>query len=162
MLGNWDTFGNLPAGIHEPESWDEFAVRFGFNPTRRRLLEGLIEALHLLYEAGCQAVYVNGSFSTSKELPNDFDACWDETGVDLALLDPIFFELTHPRAAQKARFGGELFPASNLATLRETFLEFFLHDRNGRPKGIVKLDLRKLYGNDLKSATVPDHEIVDS
>lgn len=161
MLGKWDTFGNLPAGIHEPEDWSEFTSRFGFNPTRLRLLEGLKGALRLLQVAGCQTVYINGSFSTAKELPNDFDACWDGTGVVLDQLDPIFFELSHPRTAQKARFGGELFPASNLATFRETFLEFFQHDRNGRPKGIVKLDLRKINGSDLEPTPIPDHEIVD-
>jgi len=162
MLGNWDSFGNLPPGIHEPEDWSEFASRFGFNLTRRLLLEGLKDALRLLRDAGCQVVYINGSFSTAKELPDDFDVCWEGKGVDLEQLDPIFFQLDHPRTAQKIRFHGELFPASNLATMRETFLEFFQHDRNGRPKGIVKLDLRKIHGSDLEPTSVPDHEIMGS
>lgn len=162
VLPQFTTLGLLPTGVFEPEGWAEFVYRFGTNPTRRRLIEGLKDALRLLKNAGCHVVYVNGSFTTAKELPGDFDVCWDTAGVDFDRLDPIFFKLRHPRTEMKARFGGELFPASAGAGNGETFLEFFQHDRNGTPKGIVKLDLRKLNGNDLEPAPVPDHEIVDS
>lgn len=162
MLVDFLPSGNLPTGVHEPEDWPEFVLRFGGNPTRLRQIEGLKEALRLLKDAGCQAVYVNGSFTTAKELPGDFDACWNLAGVDFNRVDDIFFKLRHPRKEMKARFGGELFPASADAGNGETFLEFFQHDRNGTPKGIVKLDLRKLNGSDLEPAPVPDHEILDS
>jgi hypothetical protein len=160
MIMDFLPSGNLPAGVHEPENWTEFVSRFGTNPTRRRQIEGLKDALRLLKDAGCQVVYVNGSFTTAKELPGDFDACWDTAGVDFDHLTDIFFQLRHPRTEMKARFGGELFPASASAAAGETFLEFFQHDRNGTPKGIVKLDLGKLNGNDLEPAPVPDHEIL--
>ncbi|WP_395140267.1 DUF6932 family protein [Armatimonas sp.] len=152
--------GNLPGGIHEPESWAEFVLCFGTNPTRRRQIEGLKDALRLLKAAGCQVVYVNGSFTTAKELPGDFDACWDTAGVDFDRLDDIFFKLRSPRTKMKARFGGELFPANAGAGNGEDFLEFFQHDRNGIPKGIVRLDLRRLNGSDLEPAPVPDHKIL--
>ena len=42
-----------------------------------------------LKNAGCLTVYLNGSFVTNKEVPNDFDACWEEDGVDPAVLDPV-------------------------------------------------------------------------
>lgn len=47
------------------------------------------------------------------------------------------------REAQKARYGGELFPADAAADHRGTrFLEFFQFDgRAGRPKGIIAIDL---------------------
>jgi hypothetical protein len=160
MISDFLPSGNLSTGIHEPEDWAEFVSRFGTNPTRLRQIEGLRDALLLLQNAGCQVVYVNGSFTTAKELPGDFDACWDTAGVDFDQLDDVFFKLRHPRTEMKVRFGGELFPASADAGNGETFLEFFQHDRNGVPKGIVKLDLRKLNGNDLEPAPVPDHEIL--
>jgi hypothetical protein len=54
-------------------------------------------------------VYVNGSFATAKERPGDFDACWEITGVDPALLDPVLLTFADRRAAQKARFSGSSF-----------------------------------------------------
>jgi hypothetical protein len=40
---------------------------------RRTLLAGLREALGALREAGCRTVYLDGSFVTAKEAPEDFD-----------------------------------------------------------------------------------------
>jgi hypothetical protein len=101
--------GVLPRGVHWA-TWEDITERFGTTAHRRTLLDGLREALAILGAAGCRVAYVDGSFVTDKEVPNDFDACWDTTGVDLAALDPVFKELAAPRAAQEARFGGDLFP----------------------------------------------------
>jgi hypothetical protein len=59
------------------------------------------------------------------------------------LLDPVLLDFSDRRAAQKAKFGGELFPAQLAAEPGgATFLEFFQHDRvTGEPKGIVAIDL---------------------
>ena len=96
--------------------------------------------------AGCSAIYIDGSFVTSKETPNDFDACWEEAGVNPELLDPVLLRFYAGRAEQKARDLGELFPASIGATVDETsFREFFQTDRGtGRTKGIVAVDPRGL------------------
>ena len=51
-------------------------------------MNGLRAALVNLKGAGCQTAYINGSFVTRKELPNDYDACWEETGVDPEALRP--------------------------------------------------------------------------
>jgi hypothetical protein len=74
------------------------------------MLDGLAEAIDLLTEAGCQRIWLNGSFVTAKDEPGDFDACWDTVGVDLDEPDPVLLDLSDHRSAQKARFGGELFP----------------------------------------------------
>jgi hypothetical protein len=71
------------------------------------------------------------------------------TGVDLNLLqrlEPILFDFTSGRAAQKAKFLGELFPAEMQEGISgRTFLNFFQTDRNtGQPKGIVHISLRTL------------------
>ena len=135
--------GNLPAGIHWA-NWTDLSNHFGRTPHRLRLLSGLKKALEALRAAGCETVYLDGSFVTSKSRPRDFDACWDVVGVDVQRLDPVFLDFSNGRAAQKARFGGELFPANCQVGLSgKTFLEFFQTDkRTGEPKGIIALDLR--------------------
>jgi hypothetical protein len=126
-------------------TWEEVAGRFGSTPQRQRLLSGLRAALASLGAAGCRRVYLDGSFVTAKRVPGDFDVCWDVTGVDPALLDPVLLIFDQGRAAQKAKYGGELFPAqlpNGISGL--TFLEFFQIDkRTGWPKGIVVLDLEE-------------------
>jgi hypothetical protein len=136
--------GLLPPGVHTC-SWEELRLRCGSSPYRSSLLSGLLEAAKLLTAAGCQALYIDGSFVTTKPFPGDFDACWDEKGVDSSLLDPVFFDFKNKRAAQKARFKGELFLANGLGAPGFTFLQFFQRDKNsGKPKGVVALDLGSL------------------
>ena len=144
MLPSFDSRGNLPAGIYWAE-WTDLSNHFGGTPHRRRLLSGLRKALQALHAAGCETVYLDGSFVTSKHRPRDFDACWDLMGVDVQRLDPVFLDFSSRRAAQKARFGGELFPAQfSSGRTGETFLEFFQIDKQtGDPKGIIALDLRR-------------------
>lgn len=134
----------LPPGIHRA-TWSELVERFGTNEQRRAILAGLFRALQALKAAGCRRVFINGSLVTSKEVPADFDGCWDHEGVDFDALDPVLLDFTGRRAAQKAKFGGELFigatPADALGT---RFLAFFQADRDGRPKGIVEIDLKDI------------------
>lgn len=76
---------------------------------------GLRAALEHLKVAGCWTVYLDGSFVTSKEIPNDCDVCWDETGVDPEALDPVLLTFDPGKMTQKAKYMGELFPASIIA-----------------------------------------------
>ncbi len=142
MMPAFNADGLLPPGVHWA-SWDELADRFGSNPWRQRLLSGLRAALESLKNAGCEVVYLNGSFVTSKSVPNDYDACWEESGVDPTFLDPVLLTFDPGRATQKAKYMGELFPASVIANVDGlSFLEFFQTDRNtGGPKGIVAIEL---------------------
>lgn len=141
MIPPFNSDGNLPPGVHWA-TWQDFATRFGTTPHRQQLLKGLKSALDSLSKAGCRTVYLDGSFVTEKENPNDFDGCWDEKGVDLDLLDPILLNLKNKRAAQKAKYWGEFFPALIEANdAGSTYLEFFQTDRNGNLKGIVAIDL---------------------
>ena len=77
MLPKFNQNGLLPPGIYIVD-WEEFVQRFGYNPWRNHLLDGLREALDSLKNVGCRMVYIDGSFVTDKEYPNDYDACWDE------------------------------------------------------------------------------------
>ncbi len=143
MLPPFDNRGNLPPGVHSA-SWQEFVERFGTTQRRRYLLEGLQAALAMLKSAGCRFVYLNGSFVTAKPRPRDYDGCWDTEGVSLDRLDSVFLTFANSRAAQKARYRGEFFPAQlTEGGSGSTFLDFFQTDRDtGQRKGIVLLDLR--------------------
>ena len=142
MMPQFDADGLLPPGVHWG-NWDELTDRLGNNPWRQHLMTGLRSALDNLKGAGCRTVYINGSFVTSKGLPNDYDACWEEAGVDPEALDPVLLTFDPGRATQKAKYLGELFPASIIAdTGGLSFLEFFQTDKDtGRTKGIIAIDL---------------------
>ena len=109
-------------------------------------MSGLKAALDSLKAAGCQTAYLDGSFVTAKEIPGDFDGCWEVQGVDPKILDPVLLIFDRGRAAQKAKYFGELFPSSCVETgSGKTFLDFFTVDKNtGNLKGIVAIDLRGL------------------
>ena len=132
--------GRLPVGVHEA-TWDEVVERFGWNPRRRQLLDGFADAVDALTEVGCRRVWLNGSFVTAKDEPADFDACWDSEGVDLDALDPVLLDLSNGRAAQKARFGGELFPNVVEANSGLSFSDFFQNERDTGRKGIVVMSI---------------------
>ena len=142
MIPGFNEYGNLPAGVHWA-SWAELNERFGWNEHRRRLLRGLRSALLALQLAGCRRAYLDGSFVTAKEIPNDFDGCWDLDNVDPLRLDPVLLEFRHGRAAQKAKYLGEFFPAQAIESRSgAVFLEFFqINKDTGEPKGIILIDL---------------------
>lgn len=142
MIPPFNEIGLLPPGIHQA-SWSEFAERYGGTTWRDRLLIGLKAAVDNLRRAGCRTVYVDGSFVTAKEFPNDFDACWEEIGVDPWVLDAALLTFDPGRATQKAKYLGEFFPASSIADANGSpFLEFFQTDKaTGRRKGIIAIDL---------------------
>ncbi len=105
-------------------------------------MRGLKAALENLSGADCRTAYVDGSFVTHKAIPNDYDACWEETGVDPVILDPRLLIFDLGRAAQKARRDmGELFPASVADADGLSFLEFFQTDRESQR---VAMDLGDL------------------
>ena len=143
VIPKLDSSGKLSEGVHWI-TWEEMVSAFGFTPRRTRLITGLNEALQLLKAAGCQSVYIDGSFVTGKPEPGDIDVCWAVQGVNALKLDRFFLNFTNSRARQKRRFLSEFFPAEFPEGLTgRTFLEFFQIDKEtGNPKGILALDLR--------------------
>lgn len=142
MIPPFDEKGNLPQGIHWAE-WTEFKVRFGINFPRQRMIQGLELAMTELKKAGCQTIYINGSFVTDKPIPNDFDACWEREGVDINYLRenaPYLLRFFDSRV-QKAKYKGEIYPSDQPVDEAIITLDFFQQDRNGNPKGIIAIDL---------------------
>ncbi len=143
MIPPFEPNGNLPPGIYWA-TWEEVYNRFGTNDHRRKLLAGLKRALKDLKQAKVSTVYLNGSFVTAKDKPNDYDATWEMEGFDVTRLDPVFYDFDDRCAAQKAKYGGEFFPVRADEPGRN-FLTTFQRERiTLRPKGIVAIDLRRL------------------
>lgn len=142
MLPPFNEDGNLPPGVHSC-TWPEFVAFFGWNAHRGNLIAGLLKALQSLRDAGCSTVFLDGSFVTAKESPSDFDGCWEATGVNGRVLDPILLTFDQDRFAQKTKYGGELFPAQFIADRRtgRRYLEFFQQDKDGHAKGVVVINL---------------------
>lgn len=89
----------LPPGIHLA-TWPEMVERCGTNERRREILAGMQRALQALRAAGCRRAFIDGSFVTSKEVPGDFDGCWDHEDVDFDVLDPVLLNFEGRREAQ--------------------------------------------------------------
>jgi hypothetical protein len=62
--------GLLPPGVHQTDL-EELNEKMGWSRKRRELLEGLEEALELMASCGVVRVYLDGSFVTDKDRPND-------------------------------------------------------------------------------------------
>lgn len=134
--------GLLPSGIHDG-TFEEVADAFAGTAWRAWLLEGLRLALLDLGAAGCQRAYLDGSYVTDKEVPGDFDLCWDRDGVSRALLHPVILDVTPPRDEQKSRYRGDLLPNVRELDSGLLFVDFFQqHKETGDPKGIVRIDPR--------------------
>ena len=131
----------LPPGEHDAR-FSAVEVRFATNPHRKALYDGFVRGCNSLRTAGCSAVYLDGSFVMEKDFPDDFDACWDPTGVDPAKLDPALLDFSAKRIQQRNKYGGEFFPSSLQADASNTFVDFFQIDQyTGKKKGIIRIRL---------------------
>lgn len=131
----------LPPGVHDTTRV-ELADRFATTPHRRRLLDGFERVALALALAGCRTAYIDGSFTTGKPHPEDFDGCWEHEGVNLALLDPVLKVFANKRAAQKQKYLGEMFPAALENEPGVTFLALFQIEKfSGLKKGILRVSL---------------------
>lgn len=77
-IPEFDQRGMLPVGVYEC-SLAEMAARFGWNLHRQRLLRSFGDFLvHEIRNAGFpEPLYVNGSFVTDKDKPEDVDVVLD-------------------------------------------------------------------------------------
>lgn len=140
-LGNPSPWPVLPPGIHDAD-FLEVAAKFALTPRRKWLLDGAVAAARALRYAGCRTFYLDGSFTTGKPVPRDYDGCWDPDHVDSTKLDPVLLKFDNKREVQKLKYRGELFINSLSADGRRNFLDFFQIDKDsGKPKGIIRISL---------------------
>jgi len=101
------------------------------------------------WAAGTEEIYIDGSFCTEKPDPGDIDGYWIEPDAQVyERTDPywIDFELVpvpHTRKwkwRMRIDYGVEFFihPAM-LAAPDLAFPNFFRHDRNGMPRGVIRV-----------------------
>lgn len=132
----------LPPGEHLA-TLQEVKQTLAFNPHRLNLFNGLVNAANLLARSGCKYLYLDGRYVTEKDMPGDFDACWSIEQVDFNIVDPIFLDLSNGTTAQKARFGGELFPNCTERASGKLFKDFFKNEKHtNQEKGIIVIDLQ--------------------
>src|SRR5580704_159586 len=110
MVPDFNAQGILPEGIYEC-SIAEFEKTFTNRYDRRILYEkGIIPLMADLKSIRCKTLFIDGSYVTNKMIPNDFDACWDNRGIDLAMVKAKF-PFLWSAASSKRKYGGDVFPA---------------------------------------------------
>ncbi len=139
--------GQLEPGIYELEL-NYVEREFCYNEHRKWLFEGIKLAIADLQKIGCIYIYLDGSYVTKKILPKDFDLCWDESNIDLVASSRVCPELFDPGwkfEKFKSRYRGDVAPANSIADQDRgiNYLGYFMEDRQGRDKGIVKIFIGK-------------------
>ena len=140
--------GALPPGDYRA-TLQEIAERLGFTPRRRWLLKGLRAAVEAFWVAGIEEIYVDGSFCSEKPDPGDIDGYWVEPDPGVYdRIDPYWIDfdpiLVPDMRKWKWRMwvdhGVEFFihPAM-LAKADLAFPQFFRQDRDGRPRGVIRV-----------------------
>jgi hypothetical protein len=140
--------GALPPGDHLA-ALDEVEARFGFTSRRRWLLQGLRAAVQAFWAAEISEIYIDGSFCTEKPDPGDVDGYWVEPDPEVyERIAPywIDFEMMRVPALKQRKWkmwvdhGVEFFvhPVM-LAAAGLDFPAFFRKDREGRPRGLIRV-----------------------
>ena len=135
----------MPPGIYDTD-FGELEEKMGWSRRRRVLLDGLERALDLMAASGVRRVYLDSSFVTDKDRPNDVDGCYDleasASAKELEAIAPIFPPSPDNRAKARELYGVDFFPtaATELGS-GQPFLRFFQKDRQGRERGVLVLEM---------------------
>lgn len=139
MIPKFNEDGYLPKGIHKA-TLNEIKQRFGSNSAKRKeLFEGLQSLVQLLrkHKGSIKRFLLNGSYVASMEFPSDFD-CILILKKDFDFNSP---ETERLRAA-KMFFDAHLFTFTEEDAIRyRRLIDFFGHDRDKKPKGLVEVIL---------------------
>lgn len=135
----------LPKGIYQT-TLEEVKMVFVFNLRRKYLFDGLVDGVTAFSKAGCSRLFLDGSFVTSKEISGDYDTAWDPEGVNINILDPVFYTEFNRKSDQKDKYRGEYLLTTNITTKRSThMLNLFqtVRESPDKQKGILRIDLIK-------------------
>ena len=143
-IPNFDDNGNLPKGVYEV-SITEIENKLTWTKKRKELFSGLVAAVSNLKSAGVRYVYIDGSFTTSKDEPNDIDGCWvPNRDIKKSIIDKVFIDREPPRERMFEKYGVDFLIAGlDFGKAGRTIEDFFQEDRSGARKGIILLDLFK-------------------
>jgi hypothetical protein len=134
--------GILPPGEHLA-TLDEVEIIFGSqNDRRQNLMRGLRLACEMFQKANVNRIWIDGSFVTEKEYPNDIDGCWGSTNskkIQWQKIDQVF---AGDRQNMKNKYGLDFFYADFIeAASGKPFPKFFQTSRDGDVKGIILITL---------------------
>ncbi|WP_316801426.1 DUF6932 family protein [Pedobacter frigidisoli] len=146
MIPDFTEEGFLPPGIHL-STIEKFQERFATNMVRKQIFAGLLRLMADLKRVDCKNIFVDGSFVTKKEHPNDIDVCWDDRGMDYDKVEaglPILWDLTPPRKKQQTVYRADVFPAFiEERGSGKFFIDFFQQVKGEEhlKKGIIQLPI---------------------
>lgn len=142
-MWKFNLFGTLCAE-EECSSKEELLEKCGTNSHRRKLINDFLPGLEFMYKANIETVYLAGSFASIKEKPSDVDGVflWNEN-VDESKLSEDFLEVLEDEyrmdfylADMPTEFNGK------------SHIDFFREGRNGEKPGLIKINLKKFFGNE--------------
>ena len=122
----------------------EFEQEFVTNEWRKDRIRNALIFFEIFGVCGCHTVYIGGSFVSKKPYPDDIDLCFDLQDVNhdkLAEVFPDFFDFNKIGKIHK-----EL--KCHILTFDNSNMQFFnmlKKDKDGCPKGLVKLNLKEMY-----------------
>ena len=145
MALNFNTQGNLHQTINLTN--EEFKQHFGTNSQRMQLLNNALPFFKIFHSCGCTDVYVGGSYVSKKKNPEDIDICFDISDIKqekIKTMFPQFFDIN-----ERGRIRRDLKCHIFVFDKNDTELfDLLKEDRDGNPKGLVKLDLNEILKND--------------
>ena len=150
----FDKSGNLRKDVQL--SFEEFLKYFGKNIVRKAIIKNALIFFKLFSSCGCTTVYIGGSFASTKRKPNDIDLLFDLRSVEeekLYKVLPEFFgpgkfkKITEIRRTLKCHVF--IFDVYN-----NELLELLQKDKNGNPRGLIKISLTEGYDYDQKRKTI--------
>jgi hypothetical protein len=81
MSLNFNSQGYLHQNINL--SYEEFIFHFGTNQRRTKQIDNALPFFRIFFRCGCQTVYIDGSFVSTRKYPEDIDLCFDLTALDI-------------------------------------------------------------------------------
>lgn len=141
MALDFNSQGNLHQTICL--TYEEIVRHFANSEHRMQLLHNALPFIQRFHTCGCTTAYIGGSYVSTKKRPEDIDICFDLTGIDEGKLKkefPEFFDLNKRGSIRRDLKCHILHFDHEDAEL----LDLLKEDRDGRPKGLIKLDLNDL------------------
>lgn len=141
-LSNFNKHGTLIAD-EQCESKEELYKEWGFNSHRIKLIKEFLPGLESLFKANIEIVFIAGSFASLKEKPSDIDGLifWNKN-VDESQLSEDFLDIL------KDNFRMDFYLADMPTEFNgKSHLDFFREGRHGEKPGLIKLNLKSLFGD---------------
>jgi hypothetical protein len=141
MSLNFNTKGYLHETI--PLSYEELKYHFGTNPRRMDQINNALQFFRIFHSCGCQTVFIDGSFVSKKEYPEDIDLCFDMTGVNAEKLKEAFPPFFNRNEMGKIR-RNSLCHILHFTDKDKALFDLLQYDRDGYFKGFAKLNLKDI------------------